>query len=71
MEARFAPLDLLVVLHELHFNYSQIIYLYDGEGNFTARKHMDRFEDFIDPEEVDHDDANMRLFSQSLSGVEK
>ena len=28
---------------------------------------MDRFEDFIDLEEVDHDDAKMRLFSQILS----
>ena len=32
---------------------------------------MDRFEDFIDLEEVDHDDAKMMLFSQSLSGEEK
>ena len=32
---------------------------------------MDRFEDFIDLEEVDHDDAKMRLFSQSLYGEEK
>ena len=32
---------------------------------------MDRFEDFIDLEEVDDDDAKMRLFAQSLSGEEK
>ena len=28
---------------------------------------MDRFGDFIDLEEVDHDDPKMRLFAQSLS----
>ena len=67
MVARFAPLALPVVLHDLPQNYSQRISLYDGEGNFTERQHMDRFEDFIDFEEVDHDDAKMRLFAQILS----
>ena len=28
---------------------------------------MDIFDDFIDLEEVDYDDAKMRLFAQSLS----
>ena len=28
---------------------------------------MDRFDDFIDLEEVDYDDAKLRLFAQSLS----
>ena len=32
---------------------------------------MDRFEDFIDLEEVDYDDAKMRLFAQSLFGEPK
>ena len=32
---------------------------------------MDRFQNFIDLEEVDHDDAKMKLFAQSLSGEEK
>ena len=32
---------------------------------------MDIFENSIDLEEVDHDDAKMRLFAQSLSGEEK
>ena len=47
MVARFAPLALLAVLHDLPQNYAQIISLYDGEGNFTARQHVDRFDDFI------------------------
>ena len=32
---------------------------------------MDRFEDFIDLEEVDYDDAKMGLFAQYLFGEEK
>ena len=71
MAARFAPLALPVVLHDLPLKYSQINYLYDGEGKFTTRKHMDIFENSIDLEEVDHDDAKMRLFAQSLSGEAK
>ena len=45
--------------------------MYDGDGNFTARKHVDRFEDFVNLEKVDHDDVEMRLFAQSLSGEAK
>ena len=68
MAARFAPLALPVVLHDLPQNYSQRIFLFDGEGKFTAKQHMDRFDDFIDLEEVDYDDAKMRLFAQILTG---
>ena len=32
---------------------------------------MDRFDDFIDLEEVDYNDAKMRLFTQILSGEAK
>ena len=32
---------------------------------------MDRFEDFIDLEEEDHDDEKKRLFAQSLFGEAK
>ena len=57
MTSKFAPLDSPTVLHDLPQNYSQRIYVYDGEGNFTARHQMDRFEYFIDIEEVDYDDT--------------
>ena len=67
MAARFSPLSLLVVLHDLPQNYSQRITLDDGEGNFTTQEHVDRFNDFIDLEEVDYDDAKMRFFAQILS----
>ena len=67
MTARFAPLALPTVLHDLPQNYPQRISLYDGEGNFTASQHVDRFDDFVNLEEVDDDDVEMRLFAQIFS----
>ena len=37
MAARFAPLQLPIVLHDLPQNYSQRISLFDGEGGITAK----------------------------------
>ena len=71
MEIIFSPLGLFGVLHDLPQNYPLRISIFDREGNFTARKHVDRFEDFIDLEEVDYDDAKMSFFSQSFYGEEK
>ena len=48
-------------------NYAQIITLYDGDGNVSARYHVGKFDDFIDLEEVDDEDVKMMLFAQSLS----
>ena len=67
MVATFSPLDFSSVLQDLPHNCSHIISLFDGDGNFTARQHMDRLDDFIDVEEVDYDDSKMRLFAQILS----
>jgi hypothetical protein len=44
-----------------------MIKFYDAEGNVLAQKHLDRFNDFVDLEEVDFQDAKMRLFAQSLA----
>jgi hypothetical protein len=38
------------------------------EGSVSAQKHLDWFNDFIDLEEVDFEDAKMRLFAQSVAG---
>ena len=37
MEARFSPLALPAVLHDLPQSYAQIISLYDRDQNFIAR----------------------------------
>ena len=54
MAARFAPLRLPSLLHDLPQNYSQRISLFDGEGDIIAKQHVARFEDFVDLEEVDY-----------------
>jgi hypothetical protein len=68
MAARFAPLSLPAQLHDFPQNYNQRIKLYDVEGNASAQKHLDWFNDFFDLEEVDYEDVKMRLCMQSLSG---
>jgi hypothetical protein len=55
-------------LHDLPQDYNLRIKLYDVEGNISAQKHLDWFNDFIDLEEVDFEDVKMRLFTQSLAG---
>ena len=71
MAARFSTLCFPVVLHDLPQNYSQRISLFDGEGGITTKQHVEKFEDFLDLEEVDYVDVKMRLFAQSLSGEAK
>jgi hypothetical protein len=63
MAARFSPLALPTQLHDFPQNYNQRIELYDVEGNASTQKQLDRFNDFVDLEEVDHEDAKMRLFA--------
>ena len=55
MVSRFAPLALPAVLHDLPQNYAKKIPFYNGDGNFTARQHVDRFDDFVYLEEVDNE----------------
>ena len=71
MVSRVSALDLPIVLHDLPKQYAQRITLYDGEGNFIAQHHVDRFNDFIYLEEIDYDDTKMRFFTQSLYGEAK
>jgi hypothetical protein len=71
MAARFAPLALPAQLHDLPLGYSQRIETYGAEGDVSAQHHIIRFNDFCDLEEVDHEDAKMRLFAQSLTGEVK
>jgi hypothetical protein len=68
MAAIFSPLILPALLHDLPQEYNLRIKLYDVEGNISAQKHLDWFNDFIDLEEVDFADVKMRLFTQSLAG---
>ena len=68
MAARFAPLALPAQLHDLPQNYAQRIKYFGNEVDVAAQQHVDRFIDFIDLEEVDHEDAMMRLFPKASQG---
>ena len=71
MAAIFSPLLLLAQLHDLPQAYSTRIKTYSAEGDVTTKQHLDRFNDLCDLEEVDHEDAKLRLFVQSFSGEVK
>ena len=68
MAGRFTPLDLPIMLHDLPQGYAQRVPFYDGQGNFTIKQHVDKFEYFLDLDQVDDDDVKMRLFVLSLLG---
>jgi hypothetical protein len=63
MATRFTPLILSTQLHDFPHNYSQQIRLYDVEGNVSAHRHLDWFNDYVDLEEVDYANAKLRLFA--------
>ena len=71
MVARFSPLVLPTQLHDLPLGYSQRIRTYGEERDVSAQQHIIRFNDFCDLKEVDHEDAKIRLFSQSLTSEVK
>lgn len=71
MAARFSLLVHPAQLHDLPQNYSERIKTYNAEGDITAQQHLDRFNDFVDLEEVDYEDAKMRLFALSIVGEVK
>jgi len=48
MVARFTPLILPTHLHDFPQNYNQRIRLYDVDGNVSAQRHLDWFNDFVD-----------------------
>ena len=61
MANKFSPLVLPINLHDLPQGYAQRLKQFGAEGNITAQQHLDIFLDFIDLEEVDHEDVIMRL----------
>ena len=63
MDGRFSPLVLLAQLHDLPQGYSKIIRNFSVQGDIKAQQHLDKFNDFVDIEEVDHEDDKMILFS--------
>ena len=71
MAARFTLLVFPAQLHDLPQGYSQIIRTYGEVGDISSQQHLDRFNDFCAIEEVDYEDAKMRLFAQIFYGEVK
>ena len=65
---RYAPLALLAVLHDLPSKYAARIPTWGGDEDITSEEHVDRFNDFVDREEVDDEDVKVRLFAQTFIG---
>jgi hypothetical protein len=68
MPARFDPLVLLSLLHDLPQGYAQRVRTYDAEGESSAQQHLIKFDDFCELEDVGFDDVKMRLFAKSFCG---
>lgn len=66
--ARYAPLVLTTLLHDIPQGYSNRIKTFGGEEGITAEKHVDQLSDFIYLEEVDDEYVKMRLFVQMSIG---
>lgn len=65
---RYAPPVLPAVLHDLPSKYDARIPTWGSDEEITAEEHVDRFNDFVDREEVDDEDVKLRHFAQSFIG---
>ena len=68
LAARYAPLVLLVPLHELPENYMKNLPKFIGEGDLTAAEHINFFDQFVDILGLEHEDVYSRLFVQTFEG---
>jgi hypothetical protein len=66
--ARYAPLALLVVLHDLPDNYMKSLPKFTGEGDLTTTEHIVFFDQFVDILGIEHEDVYMRLLVQNFKG---
>jgi hypothetical protein len=60
--ARYAPLVLLVPLHDLPENYIKNLPKFTGEGDLTAAEHISFFDQFTDILGLEHEDIYSILF---------
>jgi hypothetical protein len=68
MAARYAPLVLAAPLHAMPQDYQTRLQQFDATGTLNAQQHVDKMNDYLDLQEVDKVDVQMRLFIQSLTG---
>jgi hypothetical protein len=68
VDARYAPLVLLVPLHDLPENYMKSLLKFTGEGDLTAQEHINFFDQFVDILRIEHEDVYSRLLVQTFEG---
>jgi hypothetical protein len=66
MANRYAPLVLPTNLNPMPVDYGTKNKKFGGEDDYIVRKHIQWFKDFCELNEIDHEDVQIRLFSQSL-----
>jgi hypothetical protein len=66
--ARYAPLALPAVLHDLPENYMKSLPKFTGEGDLTAQEHINFFDQFADILGIEHEDVYSRLLVQTFEG---
>jgi hypothetical protein len=68
MAVRYDPLVFSAQLHDLPQGYAQRIRIYEADGDISAQQHLVKFNHFCELEDVDYDDAKMRLFAKNFGG---
>jgi hypothetical protein len=66
--ARYAPLVLPAVLHDLPENYMKSLPKFTGEGDLTAQEHINFFDQFADILGIEHEDVYSILLVQTFEG---
>ena len=66
--ARYAPLALPAVLHDLPENYMKSLPKFTGEGDLTVQEHINFFDQFDDILGIEHEDVYSRLLVQTFEG---
>ncbi len=69
--ARYDPIALPSILHDIPQNYDQRIQRYGDEGEAIAQQHLAKINDTLDLWEIDEDDVKMRFLAQSFIGEVK
>jgi len=72
LQERYKPLRLPYILHDFPLKHYKKLPAFDGTiENFSAEKHVQAFEHFLDLFEIEYEDVTLRAFSQSLQGKVK
>jgi hypothetical protein len=66
--ARYAPLVLPPFLHDLPENYMKNLPKFTREGDLTATKHINVFDQFANILVIEHEDVYSRLLVQNFEG---